>query len=326
MNKQQKKILGIYQTIISRATAKKRKCQSPGCSDYSINSHLMQRNGVLSHITENSHLIQIKPNDFFKIEKNGMVDFKKVGINNAISYPLFCNYHDTTIFKVIEESTIDFFDYRSQLLFSYRSLCAELRKKEKNIDIAKSILNSNTLKVELGKKFFDNEEVSLKGNEIAVNDLMMYKCAFESDILEIKNLFHFKTLKLPRYKISISSIFSYVDSFQSIIKRYSDPNPLNCIFANAIPQHDCLYIIIGYKKDKVDTWILDYLEKWEEASIENIPNLLSDLATRVETWTMAVSLYSSLAPENIQLFKDHFLESINSGIDSPVLYPHSFFI
>lgn len=57
MTKQQKKVFVIYETIIKRVNDKQRICQSPGCSDYTINSHLMQRNGVLSHITENSHLI-----------------------------------------------------------------------------------------------------------------------------------------------------------------------------------------------------------------------------------------------------------------------------
>ncbi|RNL55418.1 hypothetical protein [Pedobacter jejuensis] len=254
-----------------------------------------------------------------------MVDFQKVGINKVTSYPLFCNFHDTTIFKEVEGVNIDFFDYRTQLLFSYRSLCAELRKKEKNIDIAKSILNSNTLKLELDRSFFENEEINIKGNEIAFNDLSMYKDAFEAELLASNNLFYFKTIKLPKYKVCISALFSYVDSFQNIVKRYNDTEPLNSIFTNAIPQEDCLYVLVGYKKDKVDSWMLNYLKQWEESNEDSFARLLSDLATRVETWTMAESLYSSLDYKTIKSFKDYFLGSIKSGIDNPDLYPYRFF-
>lgn len=325
ISKDTKKALNILRTIINRVNDQRRICQSPGCTNDSINSHLLQRNGILSHITENSHLIQIKPNDFFKIEKEGMLLFKRVGINQAISYPLFCNYHDTSIFKSIEDSPIDFLSYKSQLLFSYRSLCAELRKKERNVDTARSIMNSNTLSQLLSKSFFDNERISLNGNQIAVSDLSSYKKEFESELTNPKGIFYFKTLVFPTYKVSISAIFSYVDNLKNIINRYSNSEPLNTIFANVIPQEHNLYVIIGYKKDKTDQWILDYIDKWDRCDPKDVGVLLSDLVTRVETWAMAESVYSNISNSDLQNFKAYFLNSLNSGIDNHGLYKDNLF-
>lgn len=130
----QKTIAQIYKNVYS----KKCHCLEPTCDKEAINSHLLQRNGILSTITEKGHLIEIRPIDLFKWKKNQpMLEFKLIGINSAISLPLFCNYHDSSLFKNIESRTISFYLYENQLLFSYRTLCAELRKKERNIFIQK---------------------------------------------------------------------------------------------------------------------------------------------------------------------------------------------
>jgi len=320
-----KKTLSIFRKIINRVNDQKRICQSPGCANDAINSHLLQRNGVLSHISENAHLIQIKPNDFFKIEKEGMIQFQRVGINQAISYPLFCNYHDTSIFTEIESSSIDFLNYRSQLLFSYRSLCAELRKKERNVDIAKSVINSNILSQLLSKTFFDNERMSLKGNQLAVDDLSSYKEELEIELKNPEGTFYFETLVFPPYKVSISAVFSYVDNLKNILNRYSDSAPLNTVFFNVVPQPHNLYVIMGYKRDKTDEWILNYINKWNSCDPENVGLLLSDLVTRVETWAMAQSVYSNISTTDLQRFKAYFLNSLNSGIDNRDLYGDNLF-
>lgn len=124
---------------------KKWLCMCPNCSDSAINSHLLQRNGVLNHIIVKGHLYEIGREAFYKWHKNSPVKIKKVGLQQAISFPLFCNKHDTELFATIEGNLIDFDDYRSQLLFSYRGLCSEIRKKEfvkiRNIANDKSEIN-----------------------------------------------------------------------------------------------------------------------------------------------------------------------------------------
>jgi hypothetical protein len=94
--------MGIYQNIRKNVYGKKWPCMAETCEKIAINSHLLQKNGILGNLVEDGHLVQIKPNDLFKIEHGGFVTFKTIGIDQVISYPLFCNEHDTTIFRSIE--------------------------------------------------------------------------------------------------------------------------------------------------------------------------------------------------------------------------------
>jgi len=63
-------------------------------------------------------------------EKEPPIIFERVGISNALSHPVFCQKHDTEIFKPIEQSNVEFDTYESFLLFSYRAICAEIRKNK----------------------------------------------------------------------------------------------------------------------------------------------------------------------------------------------------
>ena len=104
-------------------------CIYGGCDQHAINSHLLQRHGVLDRVVENGHLC-----DYYKWNRNPPIEFKMVGLNRAISLPLFCHEHDSRLFRSIEQDEIDCSDYRMQLLLSYRTVCAEIRKKEMNIE------------------------------------------------------------------------------------------------------------------------------------------------------------------------------------------------
>ncbi|MCF8296451.1 MAG: efflux RND transporter permease subunit [Saprospiraceae bacterium] len=49
------------------------------------------------------------------------MNFQKIGINQALTFPGFCNKHDTEIFREIETESIDFKNYKTNLLFSYKT-------------------------------------------------------------------------------------------------------------------------------------------------------------------------------------------------------------
>lgn len=144
--KEQLKTMGIVRSIRRNVMNKKWGCMCEGCSDIAINSHLLQRHGVLDNIMEDNHMVEMRPKDIFKWNENDApMTFKKVGLNDAISYPLFCNHHDTELFLEIESTNPDVNAYHSQLLFTYRCVCAEIRKKEIEIEFNKRQLNAESL-------------------------------------------------------------------------------------------------------------------------------------------------------------------------------------
>ncbi|MDN3587169.1 hypothetical protein QWY86_10850 [Pedobacter aquatilis] len=325
VNVHQKKQLSIYQSIAKNVNNKKWTCYQPGCFNDAINSHLLQRNGILSHIAENSSLIQVGAKDIFQFEGTGAVTFKRLGINNAISYPLFCNGHDTQIFKPIEQQSIDFHDYHSQLLFSYRALCAELRKKEKSLEINERLYQSKNLIALMEKDFFKMLETRKIGHKLAVRDLKTFKKSFEDELDSPNGNFSFKTLIFPSIKVSASAIFSYMDDTDRLDGRYLDEQPLDTVFVNVIPQEISSIVIIGYQNNRTNKWIVDYIQKWQDCLDDEFGRLLSDLVTRFETWTMAESLYQRIPDLSVKSYLSAFENTMHSGIDRTTLLNFNLF-
>lgn len=107
------KIAKIFTDCSQKAKSETNTCMYPGCTNKSINSHIMQKNGILSSIAEDKHLWELKIDNF----KKEYIGFKKKGINKIYTFLGFCIEHDTSVFKKIEtEGKIDFDDYTSCLL------------------------------------------------------------------------------------------------------------------------------------------------------------------------------------------------------------------
>jgi hypothetical protein len=285
-SKYQKILSQIYKNVYS----KKWICFDPSCNENSINSHLLQQNGMLNEISENGHFIEVKMTDVFKwAPKQTPLEFKLVGISKAISQPLFCNKHDTSLFKEIESKNIDFKNYRSQLLFSYRTICSELRKKQLNIEVYERLLNSQTLYGEFNR---DMANQFVEGTKLGVKDLELYKAWFEAELKDEKGGFKFSTLEYPQIKVYGSAIHSPVD--------YANDNPnqvdpLNSIFIHIIPYNLRLNVIVGYHKKYTNSWIKEYVNSWMDLDKETLEYKLNDLfMTKIESWGMSPKLYKNI--------------------------------
>lgn len=265
------------------------QCMCPGCSELAINSHLLQRHGVLSHITEKGHLYEMGMEDFFKWHENDPMKVKKVGLQQAISYPLFCNKHDTELFAPIEGEKIDFNDYYSQLLFSYRGLCAEIRKKE-FVNLRNVALEDGEIKNTLND-----------GTSQGLKDLQYYKFLFEQEIIKPNHKFAFFHHSYPLLKVCASGSVSYepvnYDNDLSITNAFKK-KIWDGFFINVIPQETSLEIIIGYHKNHANSDLRKYVESWAGLTFQQLQVKLTDLFTaRLETWCMSPTLYESMNEE-----------------------------
>lgn len=274
-------------------------CMCPKCADKAINSHLLQRHGILSHVTVDNHLYEITREDAFKWHDNYPVRFKKVGLNNAISYPLFCDKHDTEIFLPIESGTIDFDDYRSQLLFSYRAVCAEIRKKEVNI-------------LETKENMTNIEEMSLAGETILVGgdkgikDLNYYKYLLEDELKTNKGKFTFFHYSYPVLDIYSSATMSY-EIFDSKSERQVEEalkkKVWDALFIHIIPQLSSTEIIIGYHNNHTSRDMEDYVKLWNGLGRDAIGYKLTDLfAAHVEDWGLSPRLFEKIPEERFRKF------------------------
>lgn len=191
MNNEQRKVyLRIAGKITINLLNKKWKCLAEDCEESSINSHYLQRNGIVNSLTENGHLIEIKLADIFKFEKNKIpISFNQIGIKKAFSKPLFCAKHDSEIFYEIENKQIDFDSYKTFILLSYRVTSAELRKKEFAIERQKRLLSAQTLKGILNEQNHINQ---IKDYNLSAEDLEITKKNLELELKEPQDNFEYQ--------------------------------------------------------------------------------------------------------------------------------------
>ncbi|MBR4129743.1 MAG: hypothetical protein IKU02_02335 [Bacteroidaceae bacterium] len=272
---------------------KKWPCLCPNCQKAAINSHLLQRNGILDNVAENGHLYEARIKDVYRrINDDEIVEIKKVGIGQAISYPLFCSEHDSALFKPIEGKLIDFDDYHSQLLFSYRSLCSEIRKKEFNIERYNGTLIEDNVKFEL-----------LLGEKLGLEDLRYYKGVFETEIVKPQNKFTFLHLTypfIPVFASGTSTYFMFDDTFVNFTEGIQNGQIIDCFFINIIPQKNSLEIIIGYNNEHTNDCLDKFTQSWKNLSTNQLLNKIVDLFNySIESWGMSPSFYKRLLEKKL---------------------------
>lgn len=309
MSKRPSNFQKIYAQISKNVRNKRWTCIASNCKDEAINSHLLQQNGVLNTIAEDGYLVEMKPVDSFKwTEKQLPIQFKKISIKQALSLSLFCNSHDTTIFKPIEEQPIDLESNFAHSLFSYRATCAERRKKEITADIYNRLINSKTLtSMDMD---IDTIKLGLSGTNEGIIILDFYIQEFEK---AIKNKdysnFVFTTYKYPLIKVYASAAFS---PYNSIYTPFTTPI-LNYVFIHVIPYNKELYIIIGYHKAHIEQYIKDYIGSWENLPPNKLGQKLTHLfATHIESWGMSPSIFNNIKKNTLDKYINYFCQNSNN--------------
>ncbi len=287
---------------------KDRTCYYPGCKDFAINSHILMKNGILNGISNNNHLYRIsRPNIFIE----NFAKFEKIGINDALTFKGFCPKHDHSIFKKVEDgNNLDYYDYNTQLLLSYRGILNELRKKEINKEFLQWIINSDKIKFIINKPEIFNS--SLNGTLYGIKDIEFYKEILEKNIHD-NSLKDFKFIKLdyPKLDICTSSFFSFVynENLEYDIMFDSYYLPPAVIF-NLIPTSTYLVILIGYLK-KFESRIKSFINTFQDLTYAHQLKRLSDfLLLNIETWVCSPTLYETILKKNESKIIEIFVNSL----------------
>lgn len=300
-NKRQIEISNVISGIDKNLAKKNWKCLHPNCGKDAINSHLLQKNGVLNNVAEDGHLYEVKSESIFKFKANEYpLKFIKKGINEAFSLPLFCNSHDTDLFASIEKGEIDFNLYSNQLLFTYRAICAELRKKEILQEKFSRMLKSNIIHKNASESMIETLELTRYGYELGVKDNDFYKKSIEEELFNenAPRGYSFKTLKIQNLPVCASSIFSPTNSDHEDDPEREDP--FEAVFFNLIPKGECSYVIIGYFIKHTTDWIKEYFDSWDNLSKIEIENKITNLlVTRTETWAMSPRLHNQISEKEV---------------------------
>jgi hypothetical protein len=143
-------------------------CSSPS----SIKSHTIQRRGGLGAIAENGHVYSTKK-AFLDLEKRGgQVDMEKIGVGLASTFPGFCSYHDTELFRPVEHVNSKL-DAYSGFLLSFRAVTFELATKD------------SQLRSHVGSKEFIDYGRSFEQQAILQNFLSLHQVGIKQGLMDI---------------------------------------------------------------------------------------------------------------------------------------------
>lgn len=264
------------------------KCLISGCCENSINSHILQKNGVLNQIAPNGFVYEIKPKDVFKwesLEFKELTYLKKISINQAHSYPTFCIHHDTEIFKSIECHPIDFTDYKNNLLFAFRTLVSFMRREGIALEKEKRLYNSNILQASPANQIplsISKEHIELHEYLIKIRneeyDLMI------NDIESGEENFTYLEFNFPLKEVYSSSIIS-------------SPS-LTSIYVNIFPYNCQTKILILVNKNSIDQWSTDFINSWMDLNEKDFEvKLTTHLLIKCENWGISENVFNNINQE-----------------------------
>jgi len=273
-------------------------CFHPECNEHSINSHILQKNGILSSIAEDGHVMEMHINKYRDDEHF----FKKIGINNAFSFNCFCNAHDTGLFKSIEVTEIDFSNYKNLLLFTLRTIYNEKFRKIVNVRMWECLLATH-------KKLFYEEFLngSLNQEKLGLEDIERTEILIWKDLNENTESFVFKVRNIKRIEICMSSFYNYETSLEmnAYFKEHGrQKETVIDIFINLFPHKNESVFMMGYKKEdesQVKGYINEFFSDTEKRLKRKITNLLMFTC---ETWVISNSFYNKRIEGNDAFFGD----------------------
>lgn len=286
------------------------QCMAPKCKKKSISSHVLQKNGILSSIANQRHLIEAKPSTFWELKEKSATNFSKIGINDAFTFPGFCSEHDNSIFKSIESKQIDFTNYNVQLLFSYRGLCQEIRRKQ----IVKNLLNQAIKHRDDFKTIVitENFEDFRDGLEAGIRNLNYFKSLIEEDIRKQKKSFIFWTIFRPLSEICTSAPLNIkepnekdanFDSYEEYKKKNLRKKNATT-FVNIFPSSLNSVWIVGEHKEYPSSYTKELLKS-------NWQKILTDLIVlRMEYWCMSEQLYQERIFPKLKEIKAVFSQNV----------------
>jgi len=304
----QKHIQDKLNKLFDKALKMDRKCSHPNCNNNAINSHILQKNGLLSGIATNNH-VYVSKTDFLNPD---LFKFKRSGINVTYTFKGFCSLHDKQIFQPIEDFEIDFEDYKSQLLFVYRTILNEKRKKEVLIDWDKLKINDSSI-----QNIINPAEIKDSFDEYtqAIKDIEYFENLVLSDLNGAEESFVFKVKYVREIDICLASFFTLESTRQlqeEFAKTGKERELLTDIFISFFPIQGESVVIIGYLKSMAgncEKFINDLFAHDEDLFLKQMSNIL---LRRCEEWVCSETFYKDRIQQRESKINEIFREAAES--------------
>jgi SEC-C motif len=220
------------------------------CSGAIVKAHSLAKRAALDSIAEGGHVYGLDY-DFMSIVKNeGIVAFKRVGINLASTFTGFCAKHDHRTFAPIEKQALTA-TAEQCFLISYRAVCRELFQKRlhnSSVDRMRTLDQGVPLAVQKHiQKIADFQQI---GTSMGLAEIQHHKTQYDEILLrEAFNdyrrlVMHFSCI--PDV-LSTGSFAPEYDFLGNRLQRLIDPK-LEHIAVSIVPAGSVGFAILGWQK------------------------------------------------------------------------------
>lgn len=307
MTKEEIEFARLYVGCKQSAILNIKTCYFPGCKNESINSHILQKNGILSTMTNDGHLWEHTIDHF----NEDTFVFKRRGLKQVFSFNCYCNEHDTSLFQKIEKEEINFDDYESCLLFTLRTIYNEIFRKQVNLKSYECYIQKRPDK-------FDNAAFKehLRQESLGLEDLLIIRDDIWNDYINKTESFVFKHKVMPEIGICLSSFYTYdtTNELNDIIKKTGkDPDRTSEIFINLFPYKNSAILMMAHNKrdeKKLGGYFYSFFREKEKFVQRKITNLV---LFNCETWVVAENFFK----QNIEGVEKIFSKATKYSLNNP---------
>lgn len=296
----------IYRTPICLAQGK--------CDGVIGKSHTISEAMSLKYIAENEHVLVRQVNLFGQSEQQ-VLGFKKLSVHEALTFPGFCNRHDTDLFKSLDRSP--FMATPEQLFMqAYRCDCREYYFKacqvQASLDAAQ-IAELQGLPGDREYKLSPQFELSREAMYRSLGDCIASKEKFE------KHLANRDYRRLQSYVIHarcspvIACAGSFFPDLLSTGEHLQDftnfESNLQSLFLSSIPDQSGIFVVLSFFDDeaKAPTRFIEDLTR-----TDNLPaRLIWMCMTRLENTALKPSWWTELPNET----RDKINEAVQYNAD-----------
>lgn len=311
--------------ITSEALDKSRKdsdkhkyqCCIPGCNQIALeHSHIVPKCVLKKHICDSKHkLLQCKIDEIHPMSTGtiGELPLEKItilGIEQAMSMPIFCKQHDNSLFCFYEKNAdaIEPFNIKFQILQSLRAIGALKHFAEKDFVQLNIAMEYNDFFIggAYEEKKMGDEYLMRRYNSTISN-------LYDSLEKEHYDSFNFICIQLEKVKLAVcDAIIDEEDLIEHCMSNNYD-KPFNVLYIHLLPKENYSYLILGYDKKFISKGQMVLLERWifELSSHPTLKIIYEILCNCSNNWCISPDCDSQILD---YLKKNYSIDRINARL------------
>ena len=310
MNNQltRERYIQIIEEIRNRINNARYTCMCPQCNEKAINSHVFQRKRIIKQITTNGKVYAFILDDFFNLlYGRNPIKYEHKGAKESFSFYGFCQKHDNDLFLPIENDDVDWTDARCQYLLGYKTICREIRIKQKAFtyldEVSKTFVWENGLEyipILISKQKKDIERT--------LPTLEQYKRLFEQGIFKTDySKYKFKLIALPFcLDLCLASPITIAEENRyAFIPKTQIVDTVNIV--NIFPYNNQTFILLGFLDGMPNTWCSDIYNALQSNDRKVVANTLQDIMFRSDFNCISEKLYNNIK-DKLPLFYEEWRE------------------